>query len=139
MMKRSLRRLVAVLGILGISLAQLAATANACGLAAATGHANPLPAVAAGAAGVPDAAYHCGGHAPGPNPALPASNLCEVHCSDAATPAAVPDVPAVTLAVLPAPVLPLESLAVAAAPPPAEALARAGAPPIVIAFGRLLI
>jgi hypothetical protein len=62
-----------------------------------------------------------------------------VHCSDAATPAAAPDVPVVTLALLPAPALALEALVVAAAPPPAEALARAGSPPIVLQFGRLLI
>jgi hypothetical protein len=139
MMKRSLRRLVAILGILGISLAQFAAQVNACGLGAPPGQGRPVPAVAAGGAGGPDAAHHCGGHALQPKPALPASNLCEVHCSDAATPAAAPDLPAVTLALLPAPALPLEALVVAAAPPPAEARARAAAPPIVIEFGRLLI
>jgi hypothetical protein len=139
MMKRSLRQLVAVFGILGLSFAQFAATASACGLGDAAGHGRALSAVAVGGAGVPDAAHHCGGHAPASNPALPASNLCEVHCSDAATPAAAPDVPAVTLALLPAPALPLEALVVAAAPPPAEALARAASPPIVLRFGRLLI
>jgi hypothetical protein len=140
MMNRSLRRLVAFVGILGLSFAQFAATASACGLDAASGHESSAWVVAAASpAGAAEAQHHCGGHAPAPTPALPGSNLCEVHCSDAATPAAAPDLPAVTLALLPAPALPLEALVAAAAPPPAEALVRAAAPPIVIAFGRLLI
>jgi hypothetical protein len=142
MMRRSLRRLVALLGILGISFAQFAAAANACVLDDLSGHARGAAAVAAvapGPAGGPEVEHHCGGHSPAPTPALPGSNLCEVHCSDAATPAVAPDLPAVTLAVLPAPTIALAALAATASPPPAETLARAAAPPIVIAFGRLLI
>ena len=59
-MNRSLRRIVAWLGILGIALAQFVATAHACELGTAAGH-ERHPTAPSGAVAV--VAGHCGDHA----------------------------------------------------------------------------
>jgi len=129
-----LRRIVAWLGILGIAFAQFVATAHACALGASTGPERPRVAIAAGAA---VAASHCGGHATGAF--TPAPNLCEVHCTDGATPTTALDLPQVLLAPLPVSAITLAALAAAAAPEPLHAVALGRAPPLILQFGRLLI
>jgi len=136
-MNRSSRRLVAWLGILGIVLAQFAATAHACAVGSGALH-DLLPAAIAGGP-VPGAVAGdtCAGHMTGA--VVPAANVCEVHCSDGATPVAVLDLPAVALAPLPVPAIPLAALAADAMPAWVRIAALSAGPPIVLQFGHLLI
>lgn len=133
-MNRSLRRIVAWLGILGIALAQFVATAHACELGTAAGH-ERHPTAPSGAVAV--VAGHCGDHAT--PPVAPANNLCEVHCSDGATPATAVDLPPVMFAPMPVPALSLAALAAAASPSALDPAPHSAGPPIVLRYGHLLI
>jgi hypothetical protein len=133
-MNRSLRRIVAWLGILGIALAQLVAAANACELVTATGH-ERHPVAPSGAATV--VAGHCGDHLGGP--VAPATNLCEVHCSDGATPVTTVDLPPVVQVPMPVPALSLAALAAVDSPPALHPAPHSAGPPIVLRYGHLLI
>jgi len=127
-------------GILGIAFAQLVVTAHACALGppaagepAAAVRASPGETLGAlVAAGDP-----CAAHAVGS--ATPATNLCEVHCTDGLTSAAAVDLPQVALAPLPVAVIPLVALAAAAPPECLHTPALSAGPPIVLQFGHLLI
>jgi hypothetical protein len=92
-MTRSRRCMIAWLGIAGLVFAQLAVTAHAC----MTGASVQATAAAAAARGHQE---HCAG-AQGTAPLAPLANACEVQCTDGAPSAAAPDLPAVTLAILP--------------------------------------
>jgi hypothetical protein len=133
-MNRSSRRIIAWLGILGIAFAQFVATANACAPGAASG-ADRYEFSAPGTATV--GAGHCGEHAA--PPATPAKNLCEVHCSDGATPVTALDLPTVALAPLPVPAMTLAALAADAPSAGSYAAVAVTGPPIVLQFGHLLI
>jgi len=133
-MSRFLRRCVAWLGILGIVFAQFVATAHACAPGGSAGHERPGLASAASAAA---AAGHCAGHAAAP--VAPAGNLCEVHCTDGATPATALDLPPVALAPLPVAAPALAALAVVAAPQGLHPAPLPAGPPIVLRFGHFLI
>jgi hypothetical protein len=133
-MNRSTRRIVAWLGILGIALAQFVAAAHACQLGTGSGFEHFALTSSGAAADVPG---HCHDHAAGP--VKPAANLCEVHCSDGATPATATDLPPMALVPMIAPALPLAALEAAAAPctlPPAP---HASGPPIVLRYAHFLI
>jgi len=133
-MTKAMHRVVAWIGILGIAFAQFAVTAHACahGAAPRTGHA---PAVIAADAAV--VTSHCGDQDAGR--AAPAPNLCEVHCTDAATPTPALDLPAAALAPLPVAAITLADLAATATPQPSHLAAPGRAPPLILQFGRLLI
>ena len=92
-MKRSHRRIVAWLGILGIAFAQVAVTAHACMIRSDAG-----PRVDATVAHTD----HCAGEANAPAPLAPQANACERQCTDGATASATPDLPPVALVSLPA-------------------------------------
>jgi hypothetical protein len=132
-MTRTLRRGFAWLGIVGIVLAQLAATAHACVPRAPAGGDVLQIAIAAGAG---TAIGHC--HE-GVGTRLPAApDLCAVHCTDAAAPVAIPERPPVVPA--PAASVLLAALAASARDRPApQPPAPGGAPPLILRFGRLLI
>lgn len=137
MLKRPLRRFLAVLAILALTFAQFAAIAHACGDRGAGSRVDAAIAAVAPAAG--SAGHHCHGHesAPVQEPELPAANLCEVHCSDGAVPPAAFDLPVVVPTILPAP--PPAPAFVLVGTNSERALARSGAPPLLLQFGRLLI
>ena len=130
-MNRSSRRIVAWFGILGIAFAQFVATAHACELGTATGHER------APIASAPAVTGHCGDHVAGP--VTPAANLCEVHCSDGATPVTAADLPPVALAPLPVHALPLAALAAQASPDALHPAPHSAGPPIVLRYAHLLI
>ena len=138
MIKRSTRRAVAWIGILGIALAQFALTAHACTLGAASAldlrdtmiaEAGPMAPAVPG-----DGAPPCGHDA-----GRAAAPLCGLHCSDGATATPSADLPPVALTALPVSVTPF----VAAAATPSDVLARPaafpGASPPLLQFCRLLI
>jgi hypothetical protein len=83
------------------------------------------------------AGEHCAGM--GAATATPQANACEVHCIDGATLPASPDLPPVTLALLPAPALPLAALAAPGVLARSPLAAQPGAPPLTLQFCRLLI
>jgi len=93
-MTRRHRRFSAWLGILGFAFAQAVVTAHAC-VTVASVHASAARAVAMAHEG------HCAGMQ-GTAPVAPVSNACEVQCTDGAPSVASPDIPPVTLAILPA-------------------------------------
>jgi len=131
-MKRTRRRYVACLGILGIAFAQLAVTAHACMISITTpdrvatmAHATP---------------HH--GHCTAVNgaaPLAPLANACELQCSDGALATAAPDLPPVVLSSLPLP--PARVVLPVATRSPGRSLlaANSAAPPPALAFCRLLI
>ena len=92
-MKRSHRRIVAWLGVLGIAFAQVAVTAHACMLRGDAGQRIDVG-VAHG--------DHCAGGAMAAAPLAPQANACELQCTDGATAVAAPDLPPVALVSLPA-------------------------------------
>jgi hypothetical protein len=130
-MKRTHRRYVAWLGILGIAFAQLAVTAHACMISVTT--ADRVATMA------PARLHHdhCNGSHGAP-PLAPQANACELQCSDAtlATPAS--DLPPVVLSSLPLPSAPI-GLTVARFHGGSFLAANSGAPPPALEFCRLLI
>jgi hypothetical protein len=131
MIKRSTRRAVAWIGILGIALAQLALTAHACTL----GTVAPFHAGGATIAAPGHAALPCGHDAGQPAGA----NLCELHCSDGATATPSADLPPVALTALPVSVVAFAAAAAAPSDAHARPAAFPGASPPLLQFCRLLI
>ncbi len=138
MSKSRHRRFFAWLGILAIALAQFVATAHACTLGPAAAGEHRAAIVASGAFATPGTGTHCGLHHGAPSGAP--ANLCEVHCTDAATPVTALDLPSVAAAPMPSPQVALAVLSPRAARSEvARTEAQGGAPPLNLQFCRLLI
>jgi len=133
MRRRSARYLGAHFAILAMLFSQLALATYACASSRPVGPVPTAHSSAAGDAGqVPCAAML--------SPAeSPQGNACEVHCNDGLTSAGQPDLPLVTLAVLPAPPLAPEAFADAREVVCASWVPLPGAPPPIVRFCRLLI
>jgi hypothetical protein len=135
-MNRSTRRFVAWVGVLGIILAQMVATAHACRLGDAAAREHRAAVIAHGASWTPPADLHCGAHVSGAD----TPNLCEVHCADGATPVAGLDLPPYVQPPLAVPGISLANLARNAASVAGDdASTQGGAPPRNLQFCRLLI
>src|SRR5512140_2375602 len=129
-MKRSLRRLVALLAMGTLAFAQVAVAASACAEGSAGGlrAAASIYLVAAGAGAATMPGGHCAGHAA--PPATPPANLCEVHCTDGVTSAAVVDLPPLALVSRPLPEVPVAALPAGSGPDrTSPAVVAAGPPP----------
>ena len=131
-MKRTHRRYVAWLGILGIAFAQLAVSAHACMISITT---------ADRVATMAHAAHHHG-HCSGVNgaaPLAPLGNACELQCSDGALATAAPDLPPVVLSSLPLPSAPVVLPVATRSHGRSFLAANSAAPPPALEFCRLLI
>lgn len=133
MLTRPVRRAVALFAVVGIVFAQMAVVAYACPV---QGSASP-PTIAPHAVADDTSQHPCGGAAP--QPVVPQTVACEVHCTDGATLPATPDLPPVVLTALPVPVTPPEVLAMSDASARTPTSALPGAPPPSLLFCRLLI
>ena len=133
-MKRGLlRRVGAHVAMVAVLFGQFAVVAYACPIVSPTSpiamHRVATPGDASGAP--------CAG-AEGTNE-TPRANACEVHCNDSVTLPAQPDLPQVSLAALPVPVMALAELAIRAEASRTPYAGLSGAPPPILQFCRLLI
>lgn len=122
--------MIAWLGIAGLAFAQLAVTAHACMTGAAV-QASAARAVAMVHEG------HCAG-AQDTAPLAPIANACEVQCTDGAPSAAAPDLPAVTLAILPIAPAPVDLCVDMREWDRAVLIATSAGPPPLLQYCRLL-
>jgi len=134
-MIRRHRHFSAWLGILGIAFAQVAVTAHACMTGA------PVQASAARAVAMATEGHCAGAHgatAADVVPVAPIANACEVQCTDGTLSAVAPDVPPVTLAILPVPPAPVTVIVDVREWDRSVLAATSAAPPPLLQFCRLL-
>jgi hypothetical protein len=132
-MTRSRRRFAAWFGILGIAFAQVAVTAHACLTGA------PVQATAAKAVAMVHEGHCAGVQGQAQTaPLAPIANACEVQCTDGAPSAAAPDLPAVTLAILPIAPAPVDLSVDTREWDRAILIATSAGPPPLLQYCRLL-
>ncbi len=122
--------MIAWLGIAGLVFAQLAVTAHAC-MTGASVQASAARAVAMGHQ------EHCAG-AHDAAPLAPIANTCEVQCTDGAPSVAAPDLPAVTLTILPVAPAPVDLSSDTREWDRAILVATSAGPPPLLQYCRLL-